>query len=217
MPDDLPSDMAKHEIPPRTWQRHLSELFACRRCDSVEGAPVSGPVYGARIMLVGQAPGPRERDSGRPFAHTAGKRLFEWFATLGVPEERFREKVHIAAVARCFPGRAPAGGDRPPSKLEIANCGPHLDRELRLLEPELVIAVGGMAAKETAGSGDLAMMVGPLHRFERAGAAFDAVVLPHPSGRSTWLNVESNRAKLAVALDEIARHRAFLSTFGTGC
>lgn len=207
--------MAKPEDPPRAWQRHLSELSACRRCATVEGAPVSGPVYRARIMLVGQAPGPRERDSGRPFAYTAGKRLFEWFASLGVTEERFRDEVHIAAVARCFPGRAPAGGDRPPSKLEIANCSPYLDRELRLLEPELVIAVGGMAAKEMAGSGELATMVGPLHRCERAGAEFDAVVLPHPSGRSTWLNADGNRAKLSRALDEIARHRAFRATFAS--
>ncbi|MCM2315541.1 MAG: uracil-DNA glycosylase [Thermoanaerobaculia bacterium] len=165
-------------------------------------------------MLVGQAPGPRERDSGRPFAHTAGKRLFEWFASLGVAESRFREEIHIAAVARCFPGRAPGGGDRPPSKLEIANCSQHLDRELHLLGPELVIAVGGMAAKELAGSAELGTMVGPLHRCKRAGAVFDVVVLPHPSGRSTWLNVDRNRALLAMALDSIASHRAFRATFG---
>lgn len=198
----------------RAWKRHLDDLFACRRCPSVEGAPVTGPVFGARILLVGQAPGPRERDSGRPFAHTAGKRLFEWFATLGVSEDRLRESVHIAAVARCFPGRAPSGGDRPPSKLEIANCSSHLDRELRLLRPDLVIAVGGMAGKEVAGSGELSAMVGPLHRCERAHVAFDAVVLPHPSGRSTWLNAEGNRAKLRDALASIADHPAFRATFG---
>jgi uracil-DNA glycosylase len=126
----------------------------------------------------------------------------------------FRERVYIAAVARCFPGRAPAGGDRPPSRIEIASCAEHLDRELRLLAPELVIAVGGLAGKEVAGSGELASMVGPVHRSERAGVAFDAVVLPHPSGRSTWLNVPENRAKLERALKGIASHRAFLQTFG---
>jgi len=196
------------------WERHLDELFSCRRCPSVEGTPVSGPVRGAKVLLVGQAPGPREQESRRPFAYTAGKRLFEWFASIGVEEARFREHVYIAAVARCFPGRAPAGGDRPPSKAEIANCAVHLDRELRLMTPELVIAVGGMAGKEVSGSGELATMVGPLHRYKRAGVEFDAVVLPHPSGRSTWLNVAENRAKLERALKAIAVHRAFRTTFG---
>lgn len=195
------------------WERHLEALFACRRCTDVEGTPVSGPVRGARVMLVGQAPGPREQEARRPFAYTAGKRLFEWFASLGVDEERFRQRVFIAAVARCFPGRAPAGGDRPPSKLEIANCAAHLDRELELLRPALVIAVGGMAAKEVAGSGELASMVGPLHRCARAGVEFDAVVLPHPSGRSTWLNLGENRRKLETALQSIAVHPAFRATF----
>lgn len=175
---------------------------------------MTGVVRGARIVLVGQAPGPREQESRRPFAYTAGKRLFEWFESLGVGEARFRERVYIAAVARCFPGRAPAGGDRPPSKAEIGECAAHFDRELRLLVPELVIAVGGLAAMEVAGSGELASMVGPLHHRERAGVAFDAVVLPHPSGRSTWLNVEENRAKLARALRAVAEHAAFRATFG---
>jgi uracil-DNA glycosylase len=187
---------------PDPWQSHLDELFACRRCPAVAGTPVSGPVRGARIVLVGQAPGPREQESRRPFAYTAGRRLFEWFASIGVDE------------ARCFPGRAPTGGDRAPSKSESANCAPHLDRELRLLQPALVIAVGGMAGKELAGSGELATMVGPLHRCERAGVQFDAVVLPHPSGRSTWLNDPVNRRKLERALAAIAGHRAFREVFG---
>lgn len=198
---------------PDAWQRHLDELFACRLCPEVVGTPVSGPVRGAGILLVGQAPGPREQESGRPFAYTAGKRLFEWFASIGADEKRFREKVCISAVARCFPGRGPAGGDRAPSRSEIANCAMHLDRELRLLEPELVIAVGGLAAREVAGSGELASMVGTLIRFERAGVEYDVVVLPHPSGRSTWLNLVGNRAKLDRALDAIRSHAAFQAAF----
>ncbi|MBI2215222.1 MAG: uracil-DNA glycosylase [Acidobacteria bacterium] len=196
------------------WRAHLDELFGCRRCPEVAGTPVSGAVRDAQIILVGQAPGPREQEARRPFAYTAGRRLFEWFTSIGAEEERFRESVYIAAVARCFPGRAPTGGDRPPSRIEIANCAVHLDRELALLVPELVIAVGGLAGKEVAGSGDLATMVGPLHRCNRAGVAFDAVVLPHPSGRSTWLNVPGNREKLGNALSAIATHRAFRRAFG---
>ncbi len=55
---------------------HLDRLFACRACPNVAGLPVTGFVHDARVMLVGQAPGPREADERRPFAWTAGKRLF---------------------------------------------------------------------------------------------------------------------------------------------
>ena len=103
---------------------------------------MTGPVRGARVMLVGQAPGPHEEKHSRPFAYTAGKRMFGWFAeSLGVDEETFRERVHIAAVIRCFPGKdAKAGGDRVPDAGEIARCGEHLDREIAILAPKLVIA-----------------------------------------------------------------------------
>ena len=175
---------------------HLDALFACRACPRVAGTPVTGPVFGARVMLVGQAPGPREADEGRPFAWTAGKRLFQWFAEhLELPEDEFRRSVHIGAVIRCFPGRDPkAGGDRVPDADEIARCGQHLDRELRLIRPELVIAVGTLASKQLLGIAELKQAVGRVHRTARAGHAFEVVVLPHPSGRSTWLNKPEHAA-----------------------
>jgi uracil-DNA glycosylase len=176
--------------------RHLELLYACRACPNVLGEPVTGAVPGARVMLVGQAPGPREMDQGRPFAYTAGKRLFSWFQQhLGIDESTFRSTVYVGAVIRCFPGRDPkAGGDRVPDATEIANCAQHLDRELRLLRPELVIAVGTLAAKQLVGIAELKEAVGRVHRVTRAGHTFDVVVLPHPSGRSTWLNKPEHAA-----------------------
>jgi uracil-DNA glycosylase len=186
----------------RRFAAHLDTLFACRACPRVEGTPVTGAVWNARVMLVGQAPGPREAGEGRPFAYTAGKRLFSWFATrLNISEEEFRRRVHIAAVIRCFPGRdAKAGGDRVPDAEEIARCGAHLDVELRLIRPELVIAVGTLAAKQLLGESELRKIVGRMHRVKRAGRTFDVVVLPHPSGRSTWTNKPENAALLDESL-----------------
>lgn len=177
-------------------------LFACRVCPNVMGRPVTGAVWKARVMLVGQAPGPREEGEGRPFAYTAGKRLFSWFAThLGIDEAEFRSRVYIGAVIRCFPGRdEKAGGDRVPDATEIANCASHLDRELKLLEPELVIAVGTLAAKQLVGESELKRVVGRVHRVQRAGHTFDVVVLPHPSGRSTWTNKPEHAALLMESL-----------------
>jgi uracil-DNA glycosylase len=199
----------------RDFARHLEVLYACRACANVFGSPITGAVPGARVMLVGQAPGPHEVEDRRPFAYTAGKRLFAWFNDrLGVSEERFREKVHIAAVIRCFPGKdAKSGGDRVPDQEEIARCGEHLDRELRILAPDLVIAVGTLASQQLIGISQLKDAVGIIHRAERAGRTFDVIVLPHPSGRSTWLNKPENAALLDRSLRLIADHKAFRKSF----
>ena len=186
---------------------HLDILFSCRACPNVLGEPVTGCVENARIMLVGQAPGPREMDERRPFTYTAGKRLFSWFAEhLGVTEEEFRGRVYIAAVIRCFPGRDPkAGGDRVPDATEVASCAGHLDREIALLRPELIIAVGTLASKTLLGIAELKDAVGRLHRLSRAGHTADVIVLPHPSGRSTWTNKPENRALLETSLRLIGK------------
>jgi len=186
----------------REFAAHLDALFSCRACPNVIGAPVTGAVPNARVMLVGQAPGPHEVEKAKPFAYTAGRRLFSWFEEhLGMSEEEFRASVYIAAVIRCFPGRDPkAGGDRVPDAGEIARCAAHLDRELRLLRPELVIAVGTLAAKQLVGESELKKVVGRVHRVTRAGHEFDVIVLPHPSGRSTWTNKKENAALLEKSL-----------------
>jgi uracil-DNA glycosylase len=196
------------------FAEHVALLTACAACPNVFGRPVVGAVAGARVMLVGQAPGPHEVDARRPFAYTAGMRLFAWMASIGVDEETFRERVHIAAVIRCFPGKdAKSGGDRVPDAEEIARCGAHLDREISILHPRLVIAVGTLASQQMIGIAQLKDAVGRIHRAHRAGRAFDVVVLPHPSGRSTWLNKAENLALLEESLRLIAGHAAFKSAF----
>jgi len=194
-----------------TWKQHLETLDACRLCPNVFGAPVTNAVAGARVMLVGQAPGPHEVEDRRPFAYTAGKRLFSWFADL-MDEETFRSRVHICAVIRCFPGKdAKSGGDRVPDTDEIARCGAHLDREIALLAPQLVIAVGTLASQQLVGIAQLKDAVGRVHRVTRAGKSFDVVVLPHPSGRSTWMNKPENAKLMQRSLALIREHPAMVS------
>lgn len=203
--------------PPAEYIAHVEQLYACRACPNMVGKPVTGPVWGAKLMLVGQAPGPHEEERGKPFAYTAGKRLFQWYERLGVAEEDFRRRVHMAAVARCFPGRdAKSGGDRVPSPEEIAACGRHLDAEIRMLQPKLLIAVGTLAAKQLLGEAELKRIVGRVHEVERAGVNVDVIVLPHPSGRSTWLNKPEHSALFEASLRLIAEHPAWVKTFGGG-
>jgi uracil-DNA glycosylase len=173
----------------------------------VTGEPVLSPV-----MLIGQAPGTREGPAGKPFAWTAGKTMFGWFAELGFDEERFRRRVYMAAVCRCFPGKAQGGGggDRVPAADEIARCSKHLHAELRLLRPRLIIPVGKLAIEQLFPDVDkLVEIVGTKRRGELAGQTFDVIALPHPSGASTWHRVEPGKSLLARALREIGRHEAW--------
>jgi uracil-DNA glycosylase len=176
----------------------------------VTGLPVVSPV-----MLIGQAPGVREGPAGKPFAWTAGKTMFSWFASLGsagLTEDLFRQRVYMAAVARCFPGKAKGGGDRVPSAEEIQRCGRHLAREAVLLRPRLVIPVGKLAIAQVLPEvGPLADVIGAPRRGELAGVAFDVIALPHPSGASTWHRMEPGKTLLARALGEIAGHEAWQS------
>jgi uracil-DNA glycosylase len=186
------------------------ELGACRACPNMIGPVVHGPPVGSRVMLVGQAPGPREGSFGKPFAWTAGRTLFRWFEeSLGMNEEAFRARVYMAAVARCFPGKANGGGDRKPDADEIDRCKTWLAREVAILRPELVIAVGTLAIEQVLGDkAPLAEVVGTTRRARWHGRDVDVVALPHPSGASPWHKIEPGKALLGKALLRLARHPA---------
>lgn len=174
----------------------------------VSGLPVMSPV-----MLIGQAPGTREGPAGKPFAWTAGKTMFGWFAQLGLPEEPFRHRVYMAAVCRCFPGKAAGGGgDRVPDAGEIERCSVHLHAELKLIKPQLVIPVGKLAIAQLYPDIDkLTEVIGQTRTGTLAGQTFDVIALPHPSGASTWHRTEPGKTLLAQALAKIGAHPAWKS------
>jgi uracil-DNA glycosylase len=149
---------------------------------------------------------------GRPFAWTAGKTLFQWFAQLDLDEATFRERVYMAAVCRCFPGKAKTGGDRVPSEDEVANCSRHLKAEVKLLKPSLVIPVGKLAIAQLFPEVDkLIEVIGTRQKATLAGHTFDVIALPHPSGASTWHRTEPGKTLLVRALSLIAQHDAWQS------
>ena len=189
---------------------HVAELHACRKCPRMASAPVSGPPVRSEVMLVGQAPGVREPQLGRPFAWTAGKTLFRWFEeACGFGEEVFRSSIYMAAVCRCFPGKHPKGsGDRVPDDEEIANCAPWMEREIALLRPKLVIPVGKLAIAQFVTAEKLSEVIGRRIRLERGGVTFDLVALPHPSGASTWHRTEPGKSLLRKALGLLTKDPA---------
>jgi uracil-DNA glycosylase len=186
------------------------ELDACRACPKMIGPVVHGPPVASRVFLLGQAPGPREGSFGRPFAWTAGRTMFRWFEeSLGIDEASFRASVYMAAVARCFPGKAAGGGDRKPDAAEIERCKPWIAREMDILRPELVIAVGTLAIEQVLGEkAPLAQVVGASRRVRWHGHEVDVVPLPHPSGASPWHKVEPGKALLRRALGRLGQHPA---------
>jgi uracil-DNA glycosylase len=194
-------------------KRHITQLRGCRDCSEMIGPVVTGAPIVSPVLLIGQAPGVREGPAGKPFAWTAGKTLFGWFGTLGLDEEAFRARIYMAAVCRCFPGKAArGGGDRVPSPAEVARCSRHLAREVELLRPRLVIPVGKLAiAQLVPDVGQLAEVIGEPRRGALAGVAFDMIALPHPSGASTWHRMEPGKSLLARALAAIGRHEAWQS------
>jgi uracil-DNA glycosylase len=193
-----------------------SELAACKACPQMIGPVVHGPPIASKILLIGQAPGPREGSFGRPFAWTAGKTLFRWFEeALGASEQEVRDKIYFAAVARCFPGKAKGGGDRRPDNDEIGRCKTFLERETAILQPELLIPVGTLAIEQVLGPKlKLGDVVGVKTRARYHGHDVDVIALPHPSGASTWHKLEPGKTLLAQALERIARHAAVKEAFG---
>lgn len=188
---------------------------ACRGCHVCvdqgiipEATPTFEGRWGAPFFLVGQAPGPVERESRRPFSGRAGKELDRWMVRAGFERaEEFRRLTYIASLMRCFPGRNPKGnGDLKPPPRAAANCAHWLESELDLLKPKVLILVGQMAINRFLGPGRLEDRVG-----QRFGDRPVMVPLPHPSGQSRWLNDPANRERLASALAIVGELRATIA------
>jgi uracil-DNA glycosylase family 4 len=180
----------------------------CRACVEagypLESWPVVEGRAGQRAYILGQAPGILEGEERRPWRGRAGQTLRRW---LELDEAAFYDTFYCSSVTRCYPGRPASGrGDRTPTLTEQKLCEFWRDWELRLLRPQLILTVGGMAARRLLGLDSLTACVGT--RFEHDGAC--VIPLPHPSGASGWLNAPANRARLGEALELVREQLAQL-------
>jgi DNA polymerase len=121
-------------------------------------------------MLIGEAPGAEEDRLGDPFVGQAGKLLDNMLATLDLNRAR---KVYIANVLKCRPP-----GNRNPEPEEVAKCSPHLLRQIELVKPRLILAMGRFAAQTLLGSdASIASLRGKVYRY----AGVPLIVTYHPA------------------------------------
>jgi uracil-DNA glycosylase family 4 len=205
--------------PPSSPQAALAlvqrEITVCTRCVDGGFIPVALPIFhghaGQRLMIVGQAPGPSAGERPLPYTGATGRVLQGWLERAGFPSGALHRDFYLTSLTKCFPGAAKgagAKGDRPPSSREIALCASHLDREIALVRPSIIVSLGRLAAERldpTIRGSTLADVVGTARRAARAGHAFLLVPLPHPSGVSRWLNEPAHRARLEAALTILRR------------
>lgn len=158
-------------------------------------------------MMIGQAPGAVEAERRLPFQGRSRNVIVGWLLRAGFASEAdARRNIYMTSITKCFPGKGTGGGDRRPSAAEVALCRPHLDHQLALVKPSLLILVGGLAHERFLPGRPLSALVGRVfdsHGAEVRGRRRSApllVPLPHPSGASRWLNLPENRALLDQAL-----------------
>ena len=194
----------------RTSYRSITSLQrdsrVCRACAEegfpLESLPIVQPYEGQRAYMFGQAPGVVEGQERLPWRGRAGRTLRRWFE---IDEREFYATFYCASVTRCYPGKAPSGrGDRTPAPREQELCSFWRDWELKLIRPQLIVPVGGLATRSLLGLKSVTECVG--RRFEHDGAV--AIPLPHPSGASGWLNDPANRARVEDAVELVRRELA---------
>jgi uracil-DNA glycosylase len=180
----------------------------CRACAEagypLESLPIVQPYRGQRAYMFGQAPGIQEGKERLPWRGRAGRTLRRW---LDLDEETFYATFYCASVTRCYPGRGAGGrGDRTPTRPEQELCAFWRQWEIELIEPQLIVTVGGLAARRLLGIKSVGECVGVRYELESAVA----IPLPHPSGASSWLNDPANRARVVGAAQTIRKELAGL-------
>jgi uracil-DNA glycosylase len=171
---------------PEDLEALLARVRACRHCEAelpLGPRPVLRAAPGARLLIVGQAPGTRVHESGIPWNDASGERLRDW---LEMPPERFYDENQVAIVPMgfCYPGRDARGGDKPPAKA----CAPlwHEPLLAQLSEIRLTLLVGSYAQRRYLGKSAKGSLTETVKSFRDYAPQY--LPLPHPSWRNTaWI------------------------------
>ena len=183
---------------PSPW-RSLEEVAAtiagCRKCFLCQGRTRTVPGEGnaeARLMFVGEGPGQTEDETGRPFVGRAGELLTKMIEAIDLE----RDQVFIANVVKCRPPQ-----NRKPLPDEIAACSPYLERQIGLIRPAVLVALGATAAEAMLGvKRSLTDLRGRVHSYR----GIPLVVTYHPAAllrnpnwkKPTWDDIRIARQLL---------------------
>jgi len=144
------------------WKTFAADVDACTACGLCRTRNRSVPGVGdvlAEWMFIGEAPGAEEDARGEPFVGQAGKLLDSMLAALGIDR---KNHVYIANVLKCRPP-----GNRTPEPQEAEACRPYLERQIALIGPRLLIALGKSAASLLLGTdASIASLRGRVHRYQ---------------------------------------------------
>jgi DNA polymerase len=155
------------------WRDFAADVDACVACGLAgtrkKSVPGVGDVH-AEWLFVGEAPGSEEDAKGEPFVGQAGRLLDNMLAALGMKRG---ENVYIANVLKCRPPN-----NRTPEPREADACRPYLDRQIALIGPKLIVALGKSAATTLLGvDATIASLRGRVHRYQ----GVPLVVTYHPA------------------------------------
>ncbi|HDQ45001.1 MAG TPA: uracil-DNA glycosylase [bacterium] len=177
---------------PQALSAFCESIRTCRKCHLAKSR--TRFVFGtgnprARLMLVGEAPGEEEDLRGEPFVGKAGQLLDKILGAIGFS----RDEVFIANILKCRPPK-----NRDPEQEEIQTCLPHLEKQIALIQPDIIVALGRIAAQTLLGSTDpLTELRSRVHRY----AERPLLVTYHPAAllrnpewkRPTWEDVQKLR------------------------
>ncbi len=197
-------------------------IRSCTRCVEAGFIDQAGPILAgnaaARYMVIGQAPGPTAVERPLPYSGATGVKLQAWMKEAGFDAGDFHDPdvFYLTSLTKCFPGKATSGsGDRPPGRQEIALCSDHLDTELKLVQPEVILPLGRLSISRLLPSmrrQPLSDIIGHSYPAELPAAGTAMVLpLPHPSGVSRWLNDSDHQQLLADALNRLSKLRQELA------
>ncbi len=168
------TDAASGDAARLDWDALRARVAACALCGLEKTRTQT--VFGvgnrqAQWMVVGEAPGADEDRQGEPFVGRAGQLLNEMLWALGLA----REEVYIANVLKCRPPN-----NRDPSPDEVACCEPYLKRQVALIQPRIILAVGRIAAQNLLKTDTrIGTLRGQVHRYADTGVPL--IVTYHPA------------------------------------
>ena len=172
-PAPAPARAPRDDIATLDWDALAERVAFCTRCRLCEKR--TNTVFGvgdraAEWMLIGEAPGENEDRLGEPFVGQAGKLLDNMLRSLSLARG---ENVYIANVIKCRPP-----GNRNPEPDEVARCEPYLQRQVALVKPKIIVALGRFAAQSLLKTeGSIASLRGRVHEYE----GVPVIVSYHPA------------------------------------